>query len=57
MATVPDGSLIQKLSPSSAINLQGGTLLDVKEVSSISLYVGQNSTEFWKLIAYLDSFQ
>uniref|UniRef100_A0A915PZT5 Uncharacterized protein n=1 Tax=Setaria digitata TaxID=48799 RepID=A0A915PZT5_9BILA len=35
MTTVPDGSLIQKLSPPAAIDLQGGTLLDVKEFDEV----------------------
>lgn len=39
MATIPDESLIQKLSPPANIDLHGGTLLDVKEVSFTLLYV------------------
>ncbi|CAG9534815.1 unnamed protein product [Cercopithifilaria johnstoni] len=35
MATVPDGSLIQKLSPPATVDLQGGTLLDVKEFDEV----------------------
>uniref|UniRef100_A0A1I8EZP3 RhoGEF domain-containing protein n=2 Tax=Wuchereria bancrofti TaxID=6293 RepID=A0A1I8EZP3_WUCBA len=36
MATTPDGSLIlQKLSPPATVDLQGGTLLDVKEFDEV----------------------
>ncbi|KAL3981794.1 RhoGEF domain family protein [Acanthocheilonema viteae] len=35
MDIVPDGSLIQKLSPPATVDLQGGTLLDVKEFDEV----------------------
>ncbi|KAM3726914.1 FYVE, RhoGEF and PH domain-containing protein [Dirofilaria immitis] len=35
MATTPDESLIQKLSPPATIDLKGGTLLDVKEFDEV----------------------